>query len=75
MKLNCPDNRLMDMAFLRKRSELKADELRDVELSIRKSLHPVSKCGDVFFLYKLTDLERRELQVRPDNPGYIAVIE
>ncbi len=68
-------NRLMDNARGSKLTKLEANKLEDVKLSGWKSIHPATKFGQVMFLYRLTDLERRELGVQLDNPGVIAVVE
>ena len=55
-------------------NELKSNEFRKPELFIADRLHPVSKLGNVQFIYHLSDLERRQLKVRLDNPGVVAII-
>lgn len=57
------------------RPVLKVDELRDENLSRRKAVQPVSKFGQVSFIYRLTDLERGQLKVQLDNPGIVAVVD
>ena len=74
MRLNKFDDGLMDFAGRRQFAELGADEIREPQFAIGEALHPFTKFGEVLFLYRLTDLERRQFQVGVNNPGVVAVV-
>ncbi len=50
------------------------DELGEPGHAVRAALDPVAKFSDMLFLYRLSDLERRQLKVEFNNPGVDAVV-
>lgn len=69
------DNGFMKVAVGFKGSVLELNKLDDVQFAIGERLEPVSKFHERIFIYRLTDFERRQLKVKADNPGVIAVIQ
>lgn len=68
------DNRTVNNARRFEFPELERNKLRNIEFSVGKSLEPAFKFSEVVFVYRLTDKERRQLNVQFDNPGVIAII-
>ncbi len=64
----------MNLARSQESAELKLDEFRNPNLSVWKPLKPVSKFGEVLFLYFLPDLEADKHNVRVNNSGVVAVV-
>jgi hypothetical protein len=56
-------------------SKLKLNEFWYPKVTRIEALEPFSKFDEVFFVYRLTDLERSQFHVQADNPGYVAIIE
>lgn len=74
MRNNEFNGRLVKVAGSRKVAELFVDEIREPQFSIRQPLDPLTKFGDILFLHRLTDLERRQFQVGVNNPGVVAIV-
>lgn len=75
MTLKQSKNRLVNPAKCRKLTELEPDELRNKRLFPFQGLEPVGEFGEMFLICRLSNEDRRKLQVDFNNPGIVAVIQ
>ena len=62
------------LAVTREIPVLKPNEGRNEQLPVFRPLKPAFQFGQVLFLYYCTEVERRRLRVKFDQPRTIAVI-
>lgn len=75
MTQNQFNNRFVKIGVRIKPAPLEIHKFHNEQLARRKLVNPVSKFGQVQFIYRLTDVERRKFKVEFNNPGVVAIIE
>lgn len=68
------EDRFMSRTRNRELAVLERDELRNEEFPVAQCLQPVSKFGQVLFIYRLPDVEANGFKVKFDKPYARAVV-